>query len=306
LLLLGISVLVICFGRKQRYLLLGWFWFVAALIPVIGIVQVGAQAYADRYTYVPYIGLFIMIAWLLPQLLSNWTSAGSVESPQRKIALGLSMVIVLTALGIRAHQQVSCWNNSVTLFSHAIKVTQKNYLAHNNLGNAYNGLGRWQEAIGDFKQAIKINPYYYEAYFSLGNAYSSLGRCNEAIDAYKQAVKIKLNYADAYFNLGNAYGSLGRWQEAIEAYKQGIRLKPDLAEAHNNLGVAYGKFGRGIEAIDAFKQAIRIKPDDAEAHYNLGYAYLAIGDKNSALAECNILKSLNLEFANNLFKEINK
>ena len=129
LLLLVISVFVIRFGRNQKYLPVGWFWFVGTLVPVIGLVQVGVQAYADRYTYIPYIGLFIMIAWGLPELLSKW--------PQRKIALGLSMVIVLTALGICAHRQVSYWNNSITLFSHAIEVTQNNYIAYNNLGVAY-------------------------------------------------------------------------------------------------------------------------------------------------------------------------
>jgi protein O-mannosyl-transferase len=196
LLMIVVSVLAIRFGRKQRYLPVGWFWFVGTLIPVIGLVQVGGQSLADRYTYISYIGLFIMIAWGLPELLSKW--------PQRKNALGLSMVIVLTTLGICTHQQVSFWNNSFTLFSHAIEVTQNNYVAHDSIGVAYNSLGRYQDAIESYKQAIKI------------------------------------------------------------------------------------------------------KPDYADAHYNLGVAYLEMGDKNSALAEFNILKSLNSELANNLFKKINK
>ena len=150
LLLLVISIFVIRFGRNQKYLPVGWFWFVVTLVPVIGFVQVGLQAFADRYTYIPYIGLFIMIAWGLPELLSKW--------PQRKIALGLSMVIALTPLGICTHQQVSFWNNSFTLFSHAIEVTQNNYIAYNNLGVAYNNIGRHQDAIEAYKQAIRIKP----------------------------------------------------------------------------------------------------------------------------------------------------
>ena len=298
LLLLGISFFVVRFGRNQRYVPLGWFWFVGTLIPVIGIVPVGQQAYADRYTYIPYIGLFIMLAWGLPQLLSNWS--------QRKIALGLSMVVVLTTLGICAHRQTRYWKNSDTLFSHTIEVTQNNYLAHNNLGNAYARLGRDTEAIKSYKQAIIFKPNYAMAYYNLGVAYCNLGRDTEAINAQKQAIRFRPNYAEAHFGLGFAYYKLGRYQESIEDCKQAIRIKPDYAEAHNNLGVSYGNLGRSTEAIEAYKNAVRIKPDYAQAYVNLGNAYLAIGDKNSALAEYNILKSLNSESANDLFKEINK
>jgi tetratricopeptide (TPR) repeat protein len=298
LLLFGISFFVVRFGRNQRYVPLGWFWFVAALIPVIGIVPVGQQAYADRYTYIPYIGLFIMLAWGLPQLLSNWS--------QRKIALGVSMVIVLTTLGICTHRQTRYWKNSNILFSHTIEVTQNNYLAHNNLGSAYASLGRDTEAIKSYKQALIFHPNYAMAHYNLGVSYGNLGRNTEAIEAYENAIRFRPNYADAHFGLGFAYYKLGRNQEAVEAYKQTIRIKPDHAMAYNNLGVSYGNLGRNQESIEVYKQAIRIKPDYTEAHINLGYAYLAIGDKDSALAEFNILKSLNSQPANNLFKEINK
>lgn len=160
LLLLVISIFVIRFGRNQKYLPVGWFWFVVTLVPVIGLVQVGGQAFADRYTYIPYIGLFIMIAWGLPELLSKWS--------QRKTALGLSMIISLTALGICTYQQVSHWNNSFTLFSHAIEATQNNYIAYNNLGVTYNSVGRYQDAIDAYKQALTIKPDYAETHFNLG------------------------------------------------------------------------------------------------------------------------------------------
>jgi len=298
LLLFGISFLVVRLGRNQRYLPVGWFWFLGTLVPVIGIVQVGQQAYADRYTYIPYIGLFLMLAWGLPELLGKWR--------YRKIALGSSMIIVLTTLGICAHQQVSFWKNSITLFSHAIEVTQNNWLAHNNLGFAYSNLGRYTESIDAYKQAIKFNPHYAEAYFNLGNDYAALGLGAESIDAYTQAVKIRPNYAQAYCNLGSAYTKLGRYTEAIEAYKQTIKIRPNYAEAYSNLGVVYENLGRYSEAVDACKQAIKIRPDYVEAYYNLGLTYLKIGDKNSALAEYNILKSLNPRFANDLLYWINK
>jgi len=293
ILLLVISIFVIGFGRKQKYLLVGWFWFIGTLIPVIGLVQVGGQALANRYTYISYIGLFIMIAWGLPELLSKW--------PQRKIALGLSMVIVLTILGICAHQQLSYWNNGTSLFTHAIKVTQDNYFAHYGLGISYKNLGCHQDAIESYKQAIKIRPDYDEAYNDLGISYFILGRYQDAIEAYKQAIRINPDLAKAYNNLGNAYTNLGRYQDAIEAYKPAIRINPDLAEAHYNLGTAYYKLGRYQDAIEPYKQAIKIKPDFVLAHYNLGVAYFVIGDKGLALEEYKILKTLNTEQANKLF-----
>jgi protein O-mannosyl-transferase len=298
LLMIVVSVLAIRFGRKQRYLPVGWFWFVGTLIPVIGLVQVGGQSLADRYTYISYIGLFIMIAWGLPELLSKW--------PQRKNALGLSMVIVLTTLGICAHRQVSFWNNSLTLFSHAIEVTQNNYIAHDSIGVAYNSLGRYQDAIESYKQAIKIKPDYADAHYNLGVACGKLGRWQDAVESYKQAIKIKPDYTKAHYNLGISYEGLGRYQDAIEAYKQAIRIEPDYADAYINLGVTYYRLGRYKDAVEPYKQAIRIRPDIVLAHYNLGVAYLVTGDKSSALEEYKILKTLDAEQANELLKLINK
>jgi Flp pilus assembly protein TadD len=298
LLLLIISVFVISFGRNRKYLPVGWFWFVVTLVPVIGLVQVGNQAYADRYSYIPYIGLFIIIAWGLPELLSKW--------PQRKIALGLSMVIALTTLGICAHRQVSFWNNNLTLFSHAIEVTQNNYLAYNNLGVAYDSLGRYQEAIESSTQAVRINPDYAQARYNLGLAYSRVGRWQDAVEPYKQAIRIRPDYTRAYNNLGVAYDNLGRRQDAIEAYKQTIRIDSDYAEAYLNLGVAYYRDGRYKDAVEPYKQAIKIKPDFVLAHYNLGVDYLAIGDKEAAVEEYKILKNLDAQRANDLSKMIYK
>ena len=298
LLLLVISIFVIRFGRNRRYLPVGWFWFVVTLIPVIGLVQSGAQSHADRYTYIPYIGLFIVIAWGLPELLSKW--------PQRKIALGLSMVMVLTTLGICTHKQVSYWNNSFTLFSHALEVTQNNYIAYNNLGFAYDSVGRYQDAIEAYKQAIRIKPDFAEANNNLGVTYYKLGRSQDALEAYKQTIKIKPDYAKAYYNLGISYKDLGRYEDAVGAYKQAIRIQPDFAGAYIDLGVTCYKLGHSQDAIEAYKQAIKIKPDFAGAHYNLGLTYLLAGDKGLALEEYKILKTLDAEQANKLFNLIYK
>lgn len=331
LLIVIISALVIYFGRKRKYLPVGWFWFIGTLIPVIGLVQVGEQSIADRYTYIPYIGLFIMIAWGIPELLS--------KLPYLHIVLGASMMAVIAGLGIGTYRQVSYWKNSSILFSHAIAATPNNHLAYINLGIAYGELGRLPDAVEAFKQAIRIDPHA-EAYTNLGIAYGKLGRLQEAVEAFRQAVRIKPNYAKAYNNLGIAYGQLGRWQEAIDALKQATKIKPDYAEAYNVLGIAYdglghiddaidsyrqaarikpnyaeayfnigddcSKLGRRQEAIDALRQAIKIKPDYAEAHLRLGIIYLSSGDKGSAVKEYEILKNLNSEYANRLFNLINK
>jgi tetratricopeptide (TPR) repeat protein len=254
-------LVVLRFWRTRKYLLVGWFWFVGTLLPVIGLVQFTGSSYADRFTYIPYIGLFIMIAWGLPELFSKW--------PQRKNALGLLMIIVLTTLGICAHRQVSYWNNGIALFSRSIEVMPNNYLAYNNRGVAYCKRDRWQEAIEDFNRAIRIKPNYAEAHNNCGGAYSKLGRWPEAIEGFREAIRFKPDYTDAHYNLGVAYSKLGRWQEAINAYKQAIRIKPDLIEAYRNRGTAYSNLGRRQEAIEDFSQAIKIKPDFAEVRYNL-------------------------------------
>jgi tetratricopeptide (TPR) repeat protein len=298
LLMLTVSVLAVWFGRKRKYLLVGWFWFVGTLIPVIGLVQVGQQSFADRYAYVPYIGLFIIIGWGLPELFYKW--------PQRKIALGLSMVAVLTALGMCSYLQASFWRSSFTLFSHAIEVTQNNYIAYSGLGYAYSKLGHYQDSIEVYKQAVKARPDYTSAYIGLGAAYNSLGRYQNAIEAYKQAMRVKPDYVDAYINLGVTYYQLGRYQDAVEFYKQAVRIEPDYSLAHYNLGVVYDALGRRQDAIEAYKQAVKLKPESIEAHFNLGLDYLKVGDKNSALEEYKILKTLAPEQANKFFNLINK
>ncbi|MHC4258833.1 MAG: tetratricopeptide repeat protein [Planctomycetota bacterium] len=275
LLLVGVSCVVLRFGRSRKYLLVGWFWFVGTLIPVIGLVRFTGSSYADRFTYIPYIGLFIMIAWGVAGFVSRWA--------YRKVVLGVSMVIVLTVMGIRAHRQVGFWNNSVMLFSHALEVSPYNCLAWYNLGTAYDDLGRHREAIEAYEQAIRIKPDHVDAFYNLGNACSNLGRYQEAIEAFEQAIRIKPDFAHAHSNLGTAYGNLGRYKEAIEALEQAIRIKPDHVDAFYNLGNVYGNLGRFQAAIEAFAQATRIKPDDASAWCNLGNGYGGLGRYQAAI-----------------------
>ena len=297
--LLAITFAVIRLGKKYQYLSTGWFWYLGTLVPVIGLVQVGGQEMADRYTYVPLIGLFLIIAWGTNDLLEKWK--------HRKIFLCLSSAAVVSVFSVCTWMQTSHWRNSETLFRHALKVTAGNYLAcnnlslvlieqnnldeanslikqalqigpdniaaYNNLGLIYNKLGRTQDEIEAYKQAIKISPPNAKPYFNLGLVFNKLGRYQEAIDAFEQAIKIEPDYAQVYYNLGLVYGKIDRFKNAIETYRQAVKMKPDYFEAYSNLGVALGHIGHDDEAISAFKQAIEINPESAEIYYNLGLAY---------------------------------
>ena len=298
LLLLGISFWVIHIAKNSRYLLVGWLWYLGTLVPVIGLIQVGNQSMADRYTYLPSIGIFIMIAWGISEISVKWRF--------RKILLCISSVAVLSAFSICTYFQLHYWQNSVTLFEHTIKVTRNNLLAYINLDNAYVELGRYNDAVEACKQAISIKPNYAKAHYNLSVAYIQLGRWQDAIEACEQAISIKPNYAKAYYSLGVAYGRLGRQQDKIEACKRAIKIEPDYADAYNNLGVAYIKLGEPEKAMESFKEAVRIKPDLAEAHYNLGMAYFASGNSDSATREYEILKVLDAGMAEKLFRLIHK
>jgi len=325
-----ITILVIRKARKIPYLAVGWLWYVVTLIPVIGIVQVGAQAMADRYTYITLIGLFIIIAWGANDLLSKWL--------YRKICLGTLAAIILPVLIVLTWKQVQYWENGITLFKHTVKHTSNNVVIYNNLGIAYKNSGKYKEAIEAYKQAIRINPDYAKAYSNLGVAYNESGKYKEAIEVCKKSIRINPDSAKAHFNLGVAYGELGKYKEAIEACKQALRIDPDYATAHSNLGVAYGvlgmykesieEFKQAVEidpddllahnnlgyaylsssmhkeAIDAYKQVVRIDPDYAKAHFGLGYAYLSLNDRGSAIEQYKILKRLDSILAKELFNMI--
>jgi len=202
-----------------------------------------------------------MVAWGLPELLS--------KLPYRNLILGSSMVIMLAALGVCAHRQASYWKNSITLFSHAIEVTQDNHVAYSDRGAAYIGLGRWQEAIDDLRQAVRIKPDYSREHNNLGIAYGRLGRYQDAIDAYKQAIRIKPDYAEAHYNLGVAYRRLGRLTDAIDAYKLAIKIRPDYADARYSLANELTGQGRYDEAVSQYREVLRLRPDWPDCINNL-------------------------------------
>jgi protein O-mannosyl-transferase len=229
--LITITLVVICRTKRSPYLATGWLWYIGTLVPVIGIIQVGAQAMADRYTYIPLIGLFIIVAWGAPELLKKWNH-------WKEILWTLSILSIL-CLSIIAWTQVGYWQNNITLYDHTLKVTGNNWLIYNNRGFAYDNLGNHKQAIEDYDRAIEIDPGYADAYYNRGLAYNSLHNYKQAIEDYDRAIDINPGDADAYYNRGLAYNGLGKYRQAIEDYGRAINIKPDFANAYYNRGVVY-------------------------------------------------------------------
>jgi lipoprotein NlpI len=240
-LLLGcVFVLVIRAARRSPYLAVGWLWYVGTLVPVIGIVQVGNQSMADRYTYVPLIGLFIMITWGVAEVAAKWR--------YRRFVLATSAVVVLTALTLCAWLQIGYWRNSVVLFKHALDVTSGNYLAHYNLGHALMAGGRLEEAIAHFLEVVKINPNLPDAHHNLGLALTEKGKLDKAISHYSEALRIDPNRANTHNDLGIALVRQKKLHEAIVHFSKALEMSPeDMAIRENMKRALEVAHGLGIE-----------------------------------------------------------
>jgi protein O-mannosyl-transferase len=261
--LVFVSVFAIRLIQRAPYFVIGWLWFLGTFVPVLGLVQSGLwPAIADRFAYVPLIGLFMVFAWGGHQICQNRSN--------RTMWLSVSVVCLLLVLITLTRKQVGHWKNSIALFEHNLRFTSNNHIAHNNLGTALHEQDRTKKAIEHYLQTLRIRPAYVKAHCNLGIALNKQGRTEEAIEHYLQALRIKPDYVKAHSNLGTILDKQGRTEEAIEHYLQALRIKPDYVEAHNNLGAILNKQGRTEEAIEHYLQALRIKPDYVEAHSNLG------------------------------------
>jgi tetratricopeptide (TPR) repeat protein len=259
--LLAISIAVIYFIKKAPFLFVGWFWYLGTLVPVIGLMQVGKQAMADRYTYLPSIGIGIMIVWSIVYLLP--------KVKLRKIII-IPAAIILAALTFLTWQQCGYWKNSISLFNHVLQATKDNYLAHNNLGTALAAEGKKEEAIAHYRKAIEINPTFTIAHLNLGAALVAQGRIEEAL----AAIKMNPNQEEAHFHLGVVLAAQGRNEEAIAHYLVAIKINPNYDDAHYNLANLLMKQGKIEEAIDNYSKAIKINPDHADAHCNLADVFV--------------------------------
>ena len=278
ILLMGFAVLAARLSRACPYLAAGGTWYLVTLAPVIGLVQVGAHARADRYMYVPMVGLELMLIWGMAHFL------GAVR--WRRMAAACLIATTCVVCGVEARFQVQYWRSSESLFSHALSVTNQNYVAHNNLGTAISSVhGRLAEAIANYQAALRIWPEYAEAHNNLGSAWAQMpGRLSDAIAEFEAALRANPALADAHFNLANALAQIpGRQLDAIAQYRMALELRPDYAAAHINLGALLMRTpGRMWEAIAEFRAA----PESPETHNNLGSALALIpGRLPDAIAE---------------------
>jgi protein O-mannosyl-transferase len=274
LILAAISAGVVVGRRRYPYMLVGWLWYIVMLVPVIGLLQVGLQARADRYTYLPLIGLYLAIAWGVAAL----ARAYSVRAWWCRAVVA---VVLLALLGC-AWQQTSYWHDSETLWNHTLACTDDNPVGHYNLGVAL-AKGSVDQAINEYEKAVKISPNYAVARYNLGVALVDRGQIDDAIAQFRRATEVSPDFADAHNNLGSALAGRGQVDEAIERYHKALAIKPDLAEAHNNLGNALLGRGEINEAMAEYGKALEIKPDYADAHNNLATALQGLGKIQEAI-----------------------
>jgi tetratricopeptide (TPR) repeat protein len=250
--------------RKKPYLVVGWLWYLGMLIPVIGILQVGQQAYADRYTYLPQIGLYFAGTWALADWAGEW--------PHRRVILRGMGVMVLCVMLVAAYHQTSYWSDSITLWTHTLGCTEDNSPAHYNLGIVRIKQGQTEEAIAQYRESLRINPAYVEAHNNLGNLLFQQGQNEEAIDHFNEALQIKRVYPEAHYNLGNVLLRQGRVEEAVAQYRESLRIDhPASADAHNNLGVGLLRQGHIAEAIIHNEKALELRPDSVLFRNNLAW-----------------------------------
>jgi Flp pilus assembly protein TadD len=256
-----VTVLVVRLVRTRPYLAVGWFWYLITILPVIGIIQVGDQARADRYMYLPMVGLTVMLAWGAADVWREWPKTHPVW-----IGAGAAAAVACLVLTAR---QVSYWHDSKTLFEHAIRVTDDNAIAHGCLADALRVEGRYEEALVEYRTAVAIEPRYVAALINLGVDLGLLGRTGEALAPLQSAIRLKGDDVDARNAYGLALAMRGHLKEAVEQFEVAILLKPDSVLAHTMLGNTLGNMGRLDDAIAQFQEALRLQPDSPELRANL-------------------------------------
>lgn len=291
-LLIAITALAIRSARNRPHLLVGWLWYLIALLPVIGLVQVGMQAMADRYTYIPLVGIFIAVTWEAVRSVGRVGLVGPL----------LCAMVVIGCMAL-TWRQVGYWHDSETLFRHALAVTKNNAVAENNLGIALVDQERFDEAIEHHRCAVEFKPGWADAHYSLGVALLRDGQPYEAVPEFEKALALDGNHAQAHSNVGAALIQLGDVPDAVTHLTQALALEPDYAQAHNNLGMAYSLQGRLDDSLKHFRKAVEIDPGLADAYYNLA---IGLGEMNrfrKAIAECRkalALQPMWIEAKNNL------
>lgn len=277
LVLVAMTVAALRWARRFPFLAVGWLWFLGTLVPVIGLVQVGAQAMADRYAYIPFIGLSIMIAWGIAELAKGGRSS--------RLVLAAAATGAVAVLSVGTWVQLGHWKDSIGLFSHTLRFTRDNFTAHLNLGQAFYEEGRQEEAARQFSEALHLNPRSAEAHGNLANTLSKSGRHEEAILHYRQALRINPDDAKVHHNLGINLMDRGDLAGAIVHFSEAVRLRPDYGKARFNLGVALDKAGRYDEAMAHYSEVLRVNPYDYETRRRLELAGAELAKKSQDTPE---------------------
>jgi Flp pilus assembly protein TadD len=279
--LLAVTVAAIVFRGQRPYLFTGWFWYLGMLVPVIGLVQVGEQGHADRYTYLPHIGLFLLAVWLAADV-------AAVSQFRARVAVATAVaVVIIAALASAAFVQTSYWRNSETLWSHALAVTSDNDVAHNNLGYLCVDRGELDEAISHFESAARIRSGKLDAHYDVGSAFVQMnladalarkGLSDEAMVHYEEAIRLQPDYADAYYNRGSVLFAKGRIDEAIADWEKTLQIQPNDADAHTGLGNALLGKGSLQEAIAHYEKALALAPEDPHSRNNVAWVLATASD----------------------------
>lgn len=279
LVLLGVTLLAIRTRRRAPAVWVGWCWYLGTLVPVSGLVQVGSQAFADRYTYLPLIGVWMAVAWGLV----DWTAGRAAA----RTVLAVAGALTVAACALVSARQVAVWRDSVTLFEHALRVNPANPVAHLNLGEALEARGQAVAAAEHYRAALRLRPDYAEAHFNLANVLAAdAATRSEAVRHYTAAIQLQPHYPKAHTNLGNAWLQAGQSTAAERHYREALTQDPGQVEARHNLGMALAAQGRFQEAIPHYDAALRAWPESVDVRLNLARALWGAGQPAAAAVQC--------------------
>jgi Flp pilus assembly protein TadD len=271
---------------RRPYLAIGWLWYVVTLLPVIGLIQVGAQARADRYTYIPMVGLAIALVWGVSDALERW--------PRMQMAVGAALCLACLSVTWR---QVGVWRDSMSLYQHAIDATSGNYVARYNLASVLEARGEIAEAAAQLRETVRIRPRFAPAHASLGQLLAKQGQPEQALPELRTAVSLRPDLADGYIGMGSVLGTLGRNDEAAAAFSEGVRREPGNADAHYNFGIALAQGGKLGDAAREFRATVTLRPGDVEARFDLGIVLARLGQDDEAIAQFSEALRIKPDFA---------
>ncbi|MFZ2634563.1 MAG: tetratricopeptide repeat protein [Desulfosalsimonadaceae bacterium] len=270
---------------RSPYIIVGWLWFIGTLVPVIGLVQIGVQCMADRYMYLPMIGLLIIISWGIPELISNWR--------YKRFYLGIPAIFTVIVLSVVTWKQTGYWKDSISLFSHAISVTKNNPVAHWNMGTALSKNGKTEQAITHYQKALAINPMQPQVYISLGLALNERGDKNQALSCFEKAALLDPKNDQAQYNLGTFLFQNKRLDQAVQHLEKAVALKPDSDQAQFNLANTLFQKRQLNDALIHAEKAISINSSHEKAHQLSGIILFEQEQFNQALAQFNVALNIN-------------